>query len=97
MRINFNERLYIEQIKEICKTMNIPLHGIDARDAMPTKLPDGNYVLNLDSKHGRGTHWTVFTKQNGYVYYFNSFGAPPPQNQVTIFEKNKQVSGRPQC
>lgn len=53
------------------------------REEKPTK---DNIVINLDDIEGMGTHWTSVYKDNGKVYYFDSFGVQPPEEQLTAFK-----------
>ena len=56
--------------------------GTYARDEIPEDLDRRHkfYMINLDSKSGPGTHWTCcFNCRPDTVYYFDSFGAPPPE------------------
>lgn len=51
------------------------------RDSLPSEKPRENecMIVNHDSSHNNGTHWTCFAKSGKNVYYFDSFGklAPP--------------------
>lgn len=38
-----------------------------------------NYVLNLDSEDGGGTHWVSLRRRNNDIYYQDSYGFEPPQ------------------
>lgn len=88
MKLNFKQELTNIQIEDICNTLGIKLNGIFMRDTLPDKLSNGNYILNLDSEGGSGTHWTSFIKSGKTIYYCDSFGVQPPQDQVDIFHRN---------
>lgn len=49
------------------------------RDELP-KRPHRNEcgILNLDSHHGPGTHWTAYYKNGRYIEYFDPFGDLQP-------------------
>ena len=66
--------------------VGIPLNGIYNKDNLPLSLKDGNYILNLDSVEGDGTHWCAFFKNNNNIYYFDSYGMPPPVLPMKIFK-----------
>lgn len=52
-----------------------------------TKLSSKCYVFNLDTKRGPGTHWTMVSNINPlYVYYFDSFGEPPPEHVLRMMK-----------
>lgn len=87
MNLNFNDELYSNQIEDIMKHLNIKLNGIYSKDELPSRLKNGCYIINLDNSTGEGTHWTAFYKYNKTIYYFDSFGFPPPQNEINIFFK----------
>lgn len=67
--------------------INIVNKRIYMRDELTSPLRDGNYILNLDGHDGTGTHWTAFIKQNKNVFYFDSFGMLPAQDQIDLFKK----------
>ena len=47
--------------------------GVFSRNNLPT-IKDGAYVINLDDKNSKGTHWgSLFINRNATVY-FDSFG-----------------------
>lgn len=49
--------------------------GVFMRDSLPLKPKyneDG--VLNLDSQHASGTHWTAYKKRGNRCFYFDPFG-----------------------
>ena len=49
------------------------LNGVFSRDNLP-RIKDGPYVINLDDKKIKRTHWvSLFTNRN-ITIYFDSFG-----------------------
>lgn len=50
------------------------------RDSLPNEKPWKNecMVVNHDSIHNPGTHWSCFAKNGNQVFYFDSFGKLPP-------------------
>lgn len=79
------------------QTIARDLLGIDiwvySRDGMPGRLRPGFYVINLDGAKGPGTHWVSFVKMadDDSVLYMDSFGLPPPQDQLDGFLSNDDV------
>ena len=56
--------------------------GVFSRDEAK-KLKNGQcLVLNLDGVLGSGTHWVGYYRKNDSIYYFDSFGLPPPQDVI---------------
>lgn len=88
-KLNFNQELSNIDIEEICGHLGIKLNGIYMRDQMTSDLRNGNYIINLDSSTGSGTHWCCFVKSGRSIYYMDSFGVVPPQEQVEIFHINQ--------
>lgn len=89
MKLNFKKELSNFDLEEICHKLGIRLNGIFMRNTMPENLTNGNYILNMDDSNGNGTHWTSFIKHGKTIYYCDSFGMPPPQDQVDIFHKKQ--------
>lgn len=97
-KFNFNQRLSATDIIEIGKNIGLKVR-VYARNAIPKKLTNGYYVINLDSKNGSGTHWVCFVKDNKNIFYMDSFGMPPAQDEINVFKKehddvyfnNKQI------
>ena len=48
-------------------------NGVFSRNNLP-KLKDGGYVINLDDKNGKGTHWVSLFIQKYLTIYFASVG-----------------------
>lgn len=45
-------------------------------------------IINLDTKLGRGTHWTAYFKHDSRINYYDSFGnLQPPREFVHFFQK----------
>lgn len=86
---NYNKLLSSKDIQDIGQqTLGIWIN-VYSRDEMPTVIEPGFYVINLDSQDGPGTHWVSFIKINDDdVLYFDSFGFPPPQEQIDAFLRN---------
>lgn len=87
----FNRRTSDVELKEICKKLHIQLHGVFMKDELPKTLKNGNYIMNLDSSTGSGTHWVCFHKKGNELAYFDSFGTEPPQEAYEIMTKGKKT------
>ena len=70
-------------LMDIIKRLRIPnFKGVFMRDNLPKKTSVGKVecgILNLDSIHGQGTHWTCWLKKGAICYYFDSFGIDSPK------------------
>ena len=70
--------------------------GVFSRDKdgeQMNKLPrtnDGEYVINLDDKKGKGTHWFSLFIDKNEIVYFDSFGIEYiPQEVLSKIKKNQ--------
>jgi len=66
------------------------------RDTLPTTLPQGSYILNLDKSTGGGTHFTCFCFKFPNVYYVDSFGTDksgyPPEELRQFARRNDYLT-----
>lgn len=64
------------QLIKYAKELQIPnFRGVYMRDDLPkTPRKYETAIVNLDSKHGEGTHWVCYRKRGDRVEYFDSFG-----------------------
>ena len=75
----------------------IPLVTICMKDELPKRVQDGNYIINLqsskapDGEYNPGTHWLSMKIKGKAACFFDSFGAPCPQ-EVTDFVKKRKGS-----
>jgi hypothetical protein len=78
------------ELIDIIKKENIKnFNGVYPKDKLSKPLKDGFYIINLqDSDKGSGTHWTAIYKINdGFSFYYDSFGFPAPENIEDILHK----------
>jgi hypothetical protein len=68
------------------REVNIPLRGIYNKDNLPFDIKNGFYVINLDDSKGTGTHWTGFLRSKNNIFYFDSYGLPPPSEVMKILK-----------
>ena len=87
MSIDTNKPTSNVELEDLSKKLGIKLNGVFMKDELPQPIPDGNYILNLESSHQGGSHWTCFIKKGQTIYYVDSFGVYPPQPVVDIAEK----------
>lgn len=81
--------LYDFELEKYASKLKIPhFRGVFMRDNLPTTINSMETgIINLDSKHNLGTHWTCYIKQNHKVIYFDSFGnLKPPIEVVNYFQ-----------
>jgi hypothetical protein len=85
------------QIIEKCKELKIKnFKGVFMRDELNknsvSKCTDNEcLVLNIDHSNNDGTHWTCLFIKNRELYYFDSFGFPPP---LEVLDYCKGKNGR---
>lgn len=66
--------------------------GCYSKDALPSKMQNGFYVINLADEDQEGSHWTALYKyNNGLSFYYDSFGFPPPKNVEDKLLKGKLI------
>ena len=82
-------------IETICQYYKIPLLGVVMKDDLPTKITDGNFIINLESsvdKNGKpleGSHWTALVVKGSQSFFFDSFGAYPSSEIVNYIKRRK--------
>lgn len=50
-------------------------------------------IINLASHNKGGTHWTLLVLKNKDAYYFDPFGAPPPEEVTDKYEDVEYSTG----
>lgn len=58
--------------------------GVISKDHVPEITKHGLYVVNLDDRTGPGTHWVVLCIEPDIIFYFDSFGMPPPTEVINL-------------
>ena len=71
----------------ICIKLKMKLVGVYMKDELNNNVIQGNYIINLQNHNENGSHWTAFIKDKNNIYYYDSFGVFPPQNEYDIFRK----------
>lgn len=80
-------------LEDLAQQRNLDLVGVFSKDRLPNEKRTGSYIVNLQNEDdGGGTHWVVFKIfNNGKCCYFDSFGAPMPQEVNNWLTKFKPV------
>ena len=77
-------------IEKICKFYRLPVVSICMKNELPTKVKDGCYIINMQSStQGNGTHWVALYVQKSNAFYFDSFGALPPNEVIMLVKQRK--------
>ena len=67
--------------------------GVFPKSDLPNYLlpKPSSLVINLDERWKIGSHWVaIFSPKKGPTYYFDSFGRPPPNEILTLIERNSK-------
>ena len=87
-------------LEKLASRMDIPLEYVGFKDDLPRTIkPNNYYIINLEDaemdsgKPNTGSHWTGFqvnATNNGRkeAMYFDSFGAPPPEDVKRAVERS---------
>ena len=51
----------------------VRINGVFSRHNLP-RIKDGAYVINLDDRNSKGTHWVSLFIDKNIAIYFDSFG-----------------------
>lgn len=65
-------------IINICHHKGLPLNGVLMRDEVKKNLTYGFSIINLETSHQEGSHWTCVLYTPTDSYYFDSYGFVPP-------------------
>ena len=63
-----------KQLTELLNHYQIPCNGIYINGKMPTRLKNGNYIINLNGH----SHWVALIKHGIEYFYFDSYGVVAP-------------------
>ncbi len=64
------------------------------RDTLPSNQPatkEENFILNLDTNAGNGSHWVGVHRVNEVVEYFDSFGNLKPPSELVKYLRNCKI------
>ena len=79
-------------LENLAHKFNLPLVSICMKDKLPTKVHDGNYIINLQSSEGgknHGTHWTALVVMGQQSLFFDPFGIYPSTEIREFIKKRK--------
>ena len=62
-----------------------------SRDNLPSKIKDGEYVIDLDEYSDIGTYWIALYVQNNDVTYFDSFEVEYIPKDIKTFIGNNKI------
>ena len=65
--------------------------GVFAKNMIPSGKKDGCAIVNLNDLGQAGSHWVAFWRSGDKSYYFDSFGAPPPEDVIKVLRPNTIV------
>jgi hypothetical protein len=74
---------------KLAQKYNIEIKVIMKDELNLNNFTNGFYIMNLQNHNQGGTHWTAFVKKGNRVFYSDSFGQYPPENEYQIFNKRK--------
>lgn len=87
MKLPANQALTNYDLEKYVKTLKIPhFRGVFMRDTLPKKPRKVEcWILNHDSAHSTGTHWTALAKIRNNAWYFDSYGNLRPPLEVLSY------------
>ena len=65
-------------IINLVNRLNLPLVGVYSKDRLPKQKIKGLFVVNIGDYETGGSHWTCFSTIDKNVFYYDSYGSPPP-------------------
>lgn len=81
-----NQSITNFEIESVCKRYHIPLNGVFMKDELQ-ELRHGYFVINLNSSWENGSHWCALVCDKRECIWFDSFGAPPPEEIMELLRK----------
>jgi hypothetical protein len=79
-------------LEQMCHHYSVPLYFCGMKNELPSKVRDGNYIINLDSStHSSGTHWTALVIDGNQAAFFDSFGALPSKQVIDFCKKRHNL------
>lgn len=85
-----------DDLIHLANTLRIPLKFIGSMYDLP-KLELGNYIVLITPNSSiNAGHWVCLEVEKNKVYYFDSFGTPPPteiskKTKLPIYYNDKQI------
>ena len=81
------------ELENICKSLEIKnFKGVFMMDEIAKINPSENesYIVNLQNSNENGSHWCSVYKRGNNISYFDSYGAPVP-NEIRNRYKNSKI------
>ena len=66
-------------------------NGVFSRNYL-SRIKDGAYIINLDDKKSKGTHWVLLFIERNTAVYFDSFGIEYIPQEVLNKIKDKSIT-----
>lgn len=78
--------LYLDSVLfPLCKLYK----GTYSSDTIPKDYYDeASYIVNLSKSYELGSHFICIIKRKSYVYYFDSYGIPPYNEDISKYLKS---------
>ena len=86
------EALYTDDIVRLAKELKIDnFEGVKMRDELKGKSKQNECgIINLNTSHESGSHWTCYYRNGATRYYFDSFGEPPPVELLRYLKSDSE-------
>lgn len=82
MKMDFSKELTNFELIEYARLLGIPLLNVLMKDEVYKGMPNGFYILNLENHNQAGSHWVALIKRKKEIFYFDSYGMPPPDTVI---------------
>ena len=80
-----------EELSNLAKQLKIPLLGVFMKDEIPKLNGDCCGIINFQTTHQLGSHWSCFYIKDGVKYYFDSFGETPPPALIKRLKTTQEI------
>jgi hypothetical protein len=88
------ELLSNKDLEYYAHIFKLPLNDVLSKDLFKNITPRlGNYIINLEDSIQGGSHWTCLILTKDIAIYWDSFGAPIPQDILKFIKRyNKKIT-----
>jgi hypothetical protein len=80
------------ELKFLCDKLGIAVRAVCMCDELPSPLPDGAYIVNLQRHEESGSHWCGLCKSQNTVFYCDSFGCIYTVEEEDLFRKQGYIT-----
>jgi hypothetical protein len=77
------------QLEDMADYYGVPLTDVVMKNELNNKVIDANWIINLASAPSTGTHFLGLITRGKQSFYFDSFGAPPPEEIIHYVKQRK--------